>query len=636
MNPISKNTTLISLAMLKVHIDHNQDYLEYLSPFIRQILFKRKTEQITDSSIAEYIKQDFGLSVPPRPIQIVLKRLYNQRIISKQTGVYRIKSIDDPGIDQKKTVAERHINAVIKSFSDFCKNEENRNLTEDDVLTAIIDFLSEFTIPLLKMSLQGTLLPDLSKNKSEGNILVGKYLLELNKKDPERFGSFMILLEGNMLANGILCPDLAGAPKSYTKTTFFIDTPLLIELLGLAGEAKENSISELLKLLRNLKGSIGVFSHTRDELINVLENVARYIDTGDSRIIREAHRTGRTKSDFLLLAGKIPEELRKHKIQIYETPVYSLSYQIDETAFEGVLDDEINYHHEQAKRNDINSVRSIYELRKNTTPENLEKARGVLVTNNAAFSKAAYMFGKNYQESKSVSSVITDFNLANIAWLKAPMSAPTLPTKEVIAYSYAALRPTKELLNKYLKQVETLLLRGDISQRNHQLLRSSRLVDEKLMTLTLGNESALSNETPHEILKRITDEIKQEENEKYIKEKENHEKTQVSKDEALKQLNIIKEKIFWEAESRSNILYKVLLILFSAIAGLSYVSFFIETQIKVFDIIVKAATVILSSFYVFNLFRGTAMKTAIKKIVSNYFKHCYTRKMKKLGIDSTK
>src|SRR5690606_8746221 len=106
-------------------------------------------------------------------------------------------------------------------------------------------------------------------------------------------------------------------------------------------------------------------------------------------------------------------------------------------AFEGVLKDEVSYHNPRAKEDDINSVRSIYVLRSGTTPRNVEHAKAVLVTSNSGFAQAAFGYGKNHEESREVSSVITDFSLANMAWLKAPLGAPSLPMTEVIAFSYA-------------------------------------------------------------------------------------------------------------------------------------------------------------------------------------------------------
>ena len=66
--------------------------------------------------------------------------------------------------------------------------------------------------------------------------------------------------------------------------------------------------------------------------------------------------------------------------------------------------------------------------------------------------------------------MITDFTLANTAWLKAPMGAPAVPTTQLLAFSYAALEPSTEFLGKYLKEIDRLEAQGTITERDHQLL----------------------------------------------------------------------------------------------------------------------------------------------------------------------
>ena len=122
----------------------------------------------------------------------------------------------------------------------------------------------------------------------------------------------------------------------------------------------------------------------------------------------------------------------------------------------------------------------------------------MLVTNNSGFARAAFEYGREQEASREVSSVITDFSLANMAWLKAPLGAPSIPVTELLAFAYAALEPSTVLMDKYLKEVEKLEAQGEISARDHQVLRSSQLAHAELMNLTLGEEGALTEQTVSE------------------------------------------------------------------------------------------------------------------------------------------
>ena len=89
--------TLTSLAMLKVHVDRGQDYLDYLRPFILQVLVAHTPDQVTDAIVRDLIRADFGLEIPDRAVQVVLKRLSRQYPLKKVDGVYRITGkLPDP------------------------------------------------------------------------------------------------------------------------------------------------------------------------------------------------------------------------------------------------------------------------------------------------------------------------------------------------------------------------------------------------------------------------------------------------------------------------------------------------------------------------------------------------------------
>ncbi len=68
-------TTLSSLAMLKVKVSSGGDYLDYLRPFVNRVLSKWDESPITDSAVARGIADHCGLVIPDRTVQLVLRRL---------------------------------------------------------------------------------------------------------------------------------------------------------------------------------------------------------------------------------------------------------------------------------------------------------------------------------------------------------------------------------------------------------------------------------------------------------------------------------------------------------------------------------------------------------------------------------
>ena len=222
--------------------------------------------------------------------------------------------------------------------------------------------------------------------------------------------------------------------------------------------------------------------------------------------------------------------------------------------FEQALEDELSYFNPRAKEYDINSVRSIYVIRANKSAPSIEKTPSVLVTTNGAFAKAAWEYGQQHEPSKDVSSVITDFTLANIAWLKAPMGATSVPVTQLLAFSYAALQPSGKLLDKYLKEIDRLESQGSITESDHQLLRISPLVHGELMSLTLGEDDALTEETVTETLERVSREMRKEEEEKLVKEREAHVETRdILRAEQTEKSKII-ENLYWRCYGKARTL----------------------------------------------------------------------------------
>ncbi len=548
------SATLTSLAMLKVSIDQGKDYLDYLRPFVLQVLVDQKPDPVTGQVVRDHIRTHFGLEIPERAVQIVLKRLSRSHPLKKAGGVYRIMGdLPNPLIVEERSKAALHIQAVVSGLIEFSKGSVKPISANDEAVAAICTFLEEFNIPCLRAYLRGTTIPTVGGKHDSDVVLVSHYVLHLQQTDPDRFESFLVMLQGHMLANALLCPDLQNAPKTYKGVTFYLDTPLLIRRLSLEGQPKKAAIVSLIGLLRNLGATVATFFHSRNELEQVLKGAAENVNAPNGRgaIVTEARRSGTTKSDLLLLAGQVDERLAEAGIEVKDTSRYVQKFQIDELAFEQVLGDEVSYFNPRAKEYDINSVRSIYVLRAGISPSTVEKSQAVLVTSNSGFARAAYEYGQRHEESREVSSVITDFSLANMAWLKAPMGAPNLPTTELLAFSYAALQPSKQLLSKYLAEIDKLERQGKITARDHQLLRSSTLAQDELMRLTLGDEAALTEETVIETLQRVSSEIKKDESEKLTAEQEAHRKTREELASERTEKKKVQERVYWRCRRRA-------------------------------------------------------------------------------------
>ena len=547
--------TLTSLAILKVNIDQGRDYFEYFRPFVLQVLFDSQPGKASDEHIAKLIRDEFGLIVPTRTVQIVLRRLAKSGTLTRQYGVYVYDGIDDPGMHPIRSDAFQQISATINGLIEYALRTAKLTLDKDEATTAICAFLSHFDVSCLRAFLRNTAIPDVSGEHDPHTTIVSKYVMHIKKDDVDKFRQFMVVVQGHMLANALLCPDLA-EPETYHGVTFYLDTPLLIHFLGLEGPAKKDATEELVRLLLELKGRVATFSHLRDELVGVLRGAAENLDDfryGRGGIVVEARRSGTTKSDLLLLADDVEERLSRLGIEVKPTPRYAAQFQIDERAFESVLGDEVLYGNDRARISDVNSVRSIYAIRRGTSARSIERCKAILVTSNPAFAKAAWHYGRDEEFARDVSSVITDFSLANVAWLKAPMRPSSLPVAEVMAYCYAAVQPSTKLIDKVLTEIDRLCESGRITERQHRLLRSSPSTYSELVDMTLGDDAALTQEHVLETLNRITEEILDEHSAKLSAEERAHGATRVKLDATDSVLRRVKDELYSRCMRRAKL-----------------------------------------------------------------------------------
>ncbi|WP_207807616.1 MULTISPECIES: hypothetical protein [unclassified Pseudomonas] len=556
-NQLSNSEALCSLAMLKVRINSGGDYLDYVRPYIIDVLANDPPAKINDVAVAEKLSDSCGLKIPTRTVQVVLQRLAKEGLLVKRDGLFTCNDdFPESDLTAARADANRHISLIVNELIGFSRSTIGRVLSEDEATESLINFLSHFSIPCLKSYLRGTTLPDIGENANWQLALVGHFV-EALQVQPNLFDSFTMLMQGHMLANALLCPDLHSVSDSYNEVTFYLDTPLLIQLLGLEGEREEQAIKEVIALVQRLKGKVCYFTHTFDELTYSINTSADFIDSykGRGTIVMEARKSGMQKADLLMISGRAEEILERSGVLAVATPSYTQEnhkFEIAVEAFDAVLSDEIDYNNPRAKDYDIQSVRSVYVLRKDGSPRSLEKAKAVLVTSNTSFSKAAFEYGKSFQMSREVSSVITDFSLANTAWLKAPQGAPALPQKEVLAFAYAAARPPRGFWDKVLIEAEKLEREGKITARDHQLLRSSHHVQIELTRLTLGDEAALTDEKITETIARVSDDIRREalEDKKTVSEKLDEANSRIGT--LSEHLENVRKNTYWDCKKQAD------------------------------------------------------------------------------------
>lgn len=612
--------TLVSLAILKADLDdERRDYLSYLESFVVPILKEWKEDTVTDAGIAAEVLREYGLKVPNRAVQLVLRRLARRKYLKREHGVFEIiSSLPETDIPKKRVEAERHIDAVHAELKQFANEKFGLTWGESETNEALLAFLDNFGVDCLKAYVFRTALPQMPEALPKHQYVVGSFVKQLHEMGDQLFESVIVFVKGQMYANALTCPDLEGLEKNFRKVTFYLDTPLVLSLLNLQGEEEFESIAELVSLVKRLEGKVAVFEHTAAELEIVLKGTADNIENprATGRVVREMRRLGLKKGDVTLKLGNYERALKDLGINIERTPEYREDFQISEEQLELEIEDHLSYRHPRAREFDVNSIRSIFALRRGLTPRRLEDAKAVFVTSNSALSRAAFKFGKAHNSAKEVSVIITDFSLANVAWLKSPMDAPSLPLKETLAACYAAIEPHPKLWEKYLNELERLEEQGTLSADDHALLRVSDVAERALMDLTLGDEEMLRDDSVSSIVKRVKEDLASEHAEKVEKEKSAHDTTRRKLREEVERRYRVEAKIDKAVGRVVNGIYGIVVVVLigglfvGMMAGSGFVPPFVAES-EVATAVVNTIVLVTVGWGVYSSFIGTSLRTAV-------------------------
>ena len=325
-------------------------------------------------------------------------------------------------------------------------------------------------------------------------------------------------MKGHFLSHTLFFPDLSQIKKRFSRTDIYLDTALLLRILGYEGEARQEPCKELANLLYQEGATLKCFYSTRDEVKSILYACMVDMEKGDLQYAGPAYnylrRARYGASDIQLELAILDSNIENAGIRIVDLPAYSAQFQIDEVKLNKALGEKLNYRpqREKQRKHDVDCLSAIYRLRKGHESIYIEDSVATFVTANPALCNgAAHFFVDEENTDKNcVPTAITDYSLTALLWLKRPMAVPGLPVKRLIAECYAAVEPNERMWGKYVETVSRLKDNHKISENDCNLLRYSQVAHKQLMELTLGDENVITEGTIDELLETAKGEIRRE------------------------------------------------------------------------------------------------------------------------------
>jgi hypothetical protein len=500
------DAALTSLAILKVNWDRGTNYIECFVPFIVECIRQSPDDAISLPSLQEELKNRFAIDMPQNPLKMVLTRALKRRFLRKESGVlYRnIEQCAKIGFREKQAKVEATYDHVIEKLQQYAKTQHNIEWSAIDASGALHTFLRDNSLSLLFTIAEGGIYPN-PGDRSGRDYIVGSFIAEAQKSDRQLVEDMVVLLQGNLLLNALYLPDPGRVSRKFFNTQVFLDTSIILCLVGFAGPARAAPRLELTALLKQYDASLRCFNMTYKEIQGILDACAANLHRGGPRSIFGPSmeyfvETGRTASDVELLAARLPQKLRDLTISIQQKPPYEDVLQIDEKGFEDTIESAIGYANPRARLHDVDCISAIARLRRGQESCYPEECKALFITSNITLAQATNRFFRREASSGAVALCMTDYALGNLLWLKNPTIAPDLPKKQLLAQAYAAMQPSEQLWKKYLTEITRLQEGGRITTDDYYLLRYLFAAKGTLMDLTNGDDELFTEGTVPEVL----------------------------------------------------------------------------------------------------------------------------------------
>jgi len=551
--------TLISFSLVSsLWARYNKDYLDIFVPFIATLLYKHTITEIKEDQIKilrDYFYKEFGLNIPHHPMVSLLNKSKKFGLLKRERGFFRtdMKTAESLDFSKDETIFLSKKNKLINSYIHFALKKYNLNISIEIASDIFLGLLKDHDIDILFASNNQSIIPQINytEKNNQYTYVLYRFTLYILGNEPELYDYFNEIAFGHIISSTILLENIGIKNETVSGCKLFLDTPIILYLIGVNGDEYSVVYQEYLKNLRDNNAKLSIFRHNYEEVNEALENSITWVNKPDfdprkaSRATLSFRQQGFDEFKIKNILLQLDDILTKNEICIEEKPVYleNKRHQIDEQSLTNIIETMYKERdstfdktlHTRRIGRDVDSIAAIYRLRKKNIPKHLKRAKYCFVTTNSSLALANVKYNKKHSISKyELLACLTDVFVGTILWINSPKIAKLEYRDKFLADCYHSIKPDAVLEKKLLYEAKELLNSNKIIEKDYLLLTTSYLSSDLLSEVTLGDPNAFTGKTPLEVLEKIKEDIKREEKEKHIKTKKELEKSRVKINEIQK------------------------------------------------------------------------------------------------------
>ncbi len=553
--------TLTSLALMEVNVLAS-DYISSFLPFIATLILKKDYNKIEIGIIIKDFKEEFGISITRAPMQSILsKAVAKSLILAAQDGTYKpiISELQKFSFLSVQEEHQKKIDILLNNFISYVNTQHNIIVSNDEAIDIFMGFLDEYS----PRTVSGKYIDsEYRQGTSNKNLyLMGDFIKTISHNDTNLFNIVQQLSMSYLIASALTFdePTKSGS-QEFQNMTFYLDTPIVLRLLGLqTQELKESYVEMFRNFTETLNPQYMIFQHTLEEISGIIHDCAEWIDNPQYNPMYanpallsfvEKHFN---KIQIELFAQKLEQTLLDMNISIDDMEYYNIvnhKSQIDLRKLKNKLVETYKKNNpqydEEKHRNaldyDISSIEKIVKLWGEKSTHSYTRLKYLFITNNNTLAYVCRKYTSEYwwNNKSNKSPCVTDYYLGTMVWLSTP--APKMQNivkLKLLADCSAATSLSREVMEKFIYELNRMQKEQTISDNDFLLLRQSAYDNNYIQKITLNEETAFKDDTIEQILEEIKTDIQRPMFEQ-IKEKE-------------KQIELLKqEKTMLENENRCN------------------------------------------------------------------------------------
>lgn len=501
------NNVLVSTAFLcSIWDNHNKDTLDLLLPFLKYAIGKQtQVGKIVDiETVTGLFKIEFGYDTIPHNVIISMLNRLSPAILSKKNGTYTLVSSLDEDIEdfeKRRTVYKERRNKVGNALAAYLNAhilKLDSNYDCDSALLVLIAFFVNNGLVLAQTPEQLSLMRKKANEKSE--YCVAQFIVEEQKKESELFDYIVDMVKGFFVSTAISFePENLSLPHSKFKNVCcYLDTRILIDALGLRLKSGQIAALELLEMLKSEQATLCCFSHTIEELKDIIKAYRKSLETPGKRVVFNTLESW-DEQNYTVVQVNRYLSLLSSKIAALGITVVPSPAQIKTKVnglkvgrFLATLKQKVVYHSDSAYHNDVLSVMGVMKLRKGKIESELEKCGHIFITTNTPLIGVANSCLKD--PGDGVPPVISDTTLSSVIWFKCYSSHKDYPKYKLLDNALLALEPSNSLMNEFYNVINRMVADGGLSEDEAAIISTDIMFKRELADTVQGDSSLVNQD----------------------------------------------------------------------------------------------------------------------------------------------